>query len=117
MAYGKLNKFLDLYWQQVEEKENAKKKLKETKRDIAELIGAHSGKLTEEELEEFEGIEIVANDENRTAITNFLSQSVSADWDYLEKVLTSRQLKRAKKVSKFAALKFTADSKKELTED
>ena len=85
------------YVQMKETCDKLKKQLDKKKSELCKLYGLESGSITKEEYEDFERqcFEI----ENVCKILLFCRQSVSTDWEYLEKVLHPNQVNRAKKIS------------------
>jgi hypothetical protein len=82
----------------------AKKEIDKNREILAENLGVKIGPLTEKQHEKYKGkkfeIPQIAN------VTVYASNGMSTDWEYLEKVLSSEQLTRAKKINYFAAMKF-----------
>jgi hypothetical protein len=109
-----LKVLLDDYWCKTLLRKRTKASIRDLKRRIADCIGGLSGVLvTEGDLD----IEVDATDDAKSTITNFIKSHKSADWDYLEKVLSKAQLRRASKVSRFAELRISSSLMKTILED
>jgi hypothetical protein len=101
---AELSILLDHYWTLVMTRSEIRANIIEARSKIANIIGGVYGDadklkpLNEDRLEN--GIELSdAGDKGHSSIINFLMERRSTDWNYLARVLTPAQLRRARRVS------------------